>query len=222
MLYDAAADRLTAVNRVRAETRYVPASTFKIANSLIALETGVVQDETSRPLRRQAPAHQGLGAGHEPARGHQCPMCRSTRRSPAASASSATAIGSGGSTTATASWGRGRQVLARRPVGNQRRGAGEVHRPPRTPGAAASSRRSQAIVRDILQLESGEGFVLYGKTGWQSPIGMVGAGGSSAGEVSAFALNIDMVTTQDAQAVFVGKRCWRGLVCCNGAGARRK
>ena len=45
VLYDVAGDRYVTVNGKRAETRYVPASTFKIANSLIALETGVVKDE---------------------------------------------------------------------------------------------------------------------------------------------------------------------------------
>lgn len=45
VLYDAQSDELTAVDAKRAATRYVPASTFKIANSLIALETGVVKDE---------------------------------------------------------------------------------------------------------------------------------------------------------------------------------
>lgn len=44
-LYDVSADRLTLVNAKRAETRFVPASTFKIANSLIALEIGAVKDE---------------------------------------------------------------------------------------------------------------------------------------------------------------------------------
>src|SRR5262249_43497595 len=44
-LYDPAADRLTLVNPARAQTRLVPASTFKIANTIIALETGVVKDE---------------------------------------------------------------------------------------------------------------------------------------------------------------------------------
>src|SRR5262245_10479335 len=45
VLYEVSADRLTLVNAKRAEIRLVPASTFKIANSIIALETGVVQDE---------------------------------------------------------------------------------------------------------------------------------------------------------------------------------
>jgi beta-lactamase class D len=45
VLYDVSAGRLTVVGRARAERRYVPASTFKIANSLTALETGAVKDE---------------------------------------------------------------------------------------------------------------------------------------------------------------------------------
>lgn len=44
-LYDPAQDQLTLVNPERAKTRMIPASTFKIANSLIALETGIVKDE---------------------------------------------------------------------------------------------------------------------------------------------------------------------------------
>jgi beta-lactamase class D len=47
VLYDAAADRLTVFNPERARQRLLPASTFKILNSLIALETGVIADENS-------------------------------------------------------------------------------------------------------------------------------------------------------------------------------
>jgi beta-lactamase class D len=45
VLYDVATDHLTLINAKRAERRFVPASTFKIANTIIALETGVVKDE---------------------------------------------------------------------------------------------------------------------------------------------------------------------------------
>src|SRR5499427_2747662 len=45
VLYDVAADHLTLVDGKRAGRRFVPASTFKIANTIIALETGVVKDE---------------------------------------------------------------------------------------------------------------------------------------------------------------------------------
>jgi beta-lactamase class D len=44
-LLDLATDRLELANPARAGVRRIPASTFKIANALIALETGVVADE---------------------------------------------------------------------------------------------------------------------------------------------------------------------------------
>ncbi|WP_461017252.1 class D beta-lactamase [Streptomyces daliensis] len=45
-LYDVRDRRWTLVNRERAEQRAVPASTFKVMNSLVALESGAVRDET--------------------------------------------------------------------------------------------------------------------------------------------------------------------------------
>ncbi len=42
VLYDVQADRYTVHDRARAETRFVPASTFKIPNSLIGLSVGAV------------------------------------------------------------------------------------------------------------------------------------------------------------------------------------
>lgn len=44
IVHDLAADRYTVHDRKRAETRYLPASTYKIPNSLIGLATGVVAD----------------------------------------------------------------------------------------------------------------------------------------------------------------------------------
>lgn len=43
VLYDVAADRMTVHQRKRANTRYYPASTFKIANTLIGLSTETVK-----------------------------------------------------------------------------------------------------------------------------------------------------------------------------------
>ena len=45
VLYDLQHDSYQVSDRQRAETRFIPASTFKIPNSLIALDTGVVTDE---------------------------------------------------------------------------------------------------------------------------------------------------------------------------------
>ncbi|WP_162651221.1 class D beta-lactamase [Lentilitoribacter sp. Alg239-R112] len=44
-LYDPTQDQLTLVNSKRANIQMIPASTFKIANSLIALETNIIADE---------------------------------------------------------------------------------------------------------------------------------------------------------------------------------
>lgn len=44
VLYDVEADQLIGYNQARAETRYLPASTFKIPNSLIGLDIGAVKD----------------------------------------------------------------------------------------------------------------------------------------------------------------------------------
>jgi len=45
VLLDRQANQTHLVDATRADTQYYPASTFKVANSLIALETGVIADE---------------------------------------------------------------------------------------------------------------------------------------------------------------------------------
>lgn len=45
LVYDLQADRLQALHPERVDERRIPASTFKILNSMVALETGVVADE---------------------------------------------------------------------------------------------------------------------------------------------------------------------------------
>lgn len=45
MLYDLKKDEFTEYNPDRCQTRFIPASTFKIPNSLIGLETGVIPDK---------------------------------------------------------------------------------------------------------------------------------------------------------------------------------
>ena len=46
-LYDLRADKWTVCNKAQLTQSFIPASTFKICNSLIALETGVIKDENS-------------------------------------------------------------------------------------------------------------------------------------------------------------------------------
>lgn len=45
LIYDEQADRYRVFDRKRAETRCSPASTFKVFNALVALDTGAVKDE---------------------------------------------------------------------------------------------------------------------------------------------------------------------------------
>lgn len=44
VIYDAKTDRYTVVNEERARVQYSPFSTYKIPNSIIALETGIISD----------------------------------------------------------------------------------------------------------------------------------------------------------------------------------
>ena len=73
-----------------------------------------------------------------------------------------------------------------------------------------ASIRSQSIARDIIRLESRDGIVLYGKTGWRfssSPnLGWWTGWVERNGEIAAFSLNIDMPAASDApKRVAVGK-----------------
>jgi beta-lactamase class D len=45
LIYDESGDRMLVFDRKRAETRFSPASTFKVFNAMVALETGAVKDE---------------------------------------------------------------------------------------------------------------------------------------------------------------------------------
>lgn len=45
LIHDEDANRYLVFDRERAETRFIPASTFKLFNALVALETGAVEDE---------------------------------------------------------------------------------------------------------------------------------------------------------------------------------
>src|SRR5262244_3215890 len=73
-----------------------------------------------------------------------------------------------------------------------------------------ASIRSQSIARDIIRLESRDGKILYGKTGWRfssAPnLGWWTGWVEQNGKISAFSLNIDMPAATDApQRVAIGK-----------------
>jgi beta-lactamase class D len=211
ILYDTAGDRTTTVNDERAAQRYVPASSFKIANSIIALETGVVKDE-----------NEVIPYGGRPQRFKQWEKDMSMREAIAASA-----IPIYQELARRVGLERYRQWLERLDFGNRQTGAAleafwldgplEISAIEQArfvarlaQGKLDASARSQTITRDIIRLEMKDGAELYGKTGWQfsrTPelgwwVGWVDRGG----KISAFALNIDMPTPQDAaKRVLIGK-----------------
>ena len=211
VLHDAAADRLTLVNAPRAQTRFVPASTFKIANSIIALETGVVKDE-----------NEVIPYGGKPQPFKQWEKDMAMREAIAASSvpiyqELARRIGIE----------RYREWLARLDFGNRQTGTAvdrfwldgplEISAVEEARFAARlaqrkldASARAQAIARDIIRLEERDGKVLYGKTGWRfssTPnIGWWTGWVESNGAISAFALNIDMPAETDApKRIVIGK-----------------
>ena len=201
--YDVNADRTFFVNTSRAQQRFSPASTFKIANSLIALETGVVRDENEIiPYRSDDPPFMKEWTRdmsmREAIKLSNVPIYQELARR----------IGKA----------RYHEWQTRLPYGNEATGANlerfwlddslkisaveEVHFV-----AALAQRklplsiRAQEIVRDILKYETIGDHTIYAKTGWcracQPQIGWWVGWVERGGRIFAFALNIDITNPKD-------------------------
>jgi beta-lactamase class D len=196
VVQDTATGRVIAVNAARAAKRFIPASTFKVANSLIALETSAVADEDEiipyggkpQPIKtweRDMSMRDAIGISN-------VPIYQELAR--------------------RVGLGRYREWLDRLNYGNRQIG-NVVDRfwldGPLEISAIESaaflarlaqsklpaSARSQKAVRDIMRLEQKDGRTLYGKTGWQGShapqIGWWVGWVESANGIHAFALNMD-------------------------------
>jgi beta-lactamase class D len=203
VLVDVAQDKLTVVNRARAEKRTVPASTFKVVNSLIALETGAVRDENEilpyggkkEPIKEW---ERDMGL-RDAIRISNVPIYQEVARRVGLERMQAMVekldygnheIGK----VVDRFWLDGPLEIS--PVEQARFLARLARR------ELPLSQRTQAIVRDIVRLEERNGAALYGKTGWavstKPNVGWL-IGWVERGEaVHSFALNIDMATAQDA------------------------
>lgn len=218
VLYDVTTERFVGCDEERARTRFSPASTFKIANSLLGLWSGAVTDvDTVLPYT-----------------GDATPFIESWKRDMGlreAIAMSNVPI---------------YQELARRiglehmqegitklGYGNQEVGT-KVDRF-WLDGPLKISAQEQALflakladaslqfpekilqsVREILLLEEKNGIKLYGKTGWQNApyegVGWFVGWVESQGKVYAFALNLDMHHASDApKRVSIAKEALRTL-----------
>ena len=212
-------DRTITVDGERAAKRYVPASTFKIANSLIALETGVVKDESE-----VIP----YGGKPQPFKAWEKDM--SMREAIAASTvpiyqEIARRVG----------LERYRDWLERLGYGNRRTGTAlerfwldgplEISAVEQARFVAAlaqqklpASIRSQSIVRDILRLELSGDPTLYGKTGWRSSSTPSSAGGPAGSSAAPGPLRSRSISTRPRRRMPPSaspseRPCFRSLKC---------
>lgn len=205
--YDTGADRLIVLNAERAGRRFIPASTFKIPNSLIALEVGAVKDAgevfryDGKP--RRVAAWQKDMTLREAVTASNVPVFQEIARRVGLDAY--------------------RNWLAKLDYGNREAGAIvdrfwlegplAVSAIEQTrflarlaDGALPMSTRSQGMVRDIIRIEEKDGRTLFAKTGWDGKIGWWAGWVERGDRKTAFALNMDMSRIKDApKRISLGK-----------------
>ena len=206
-LYEPDTDRLVLVNAKRAEERFVPASTFKIPNSLIALETGAVKDvdevipyggkpqlikawEKDMPMREALPAsnvpvYQELARriGLEQYRAWLERLDYGNRE-----------IG----TVVDRFWLDGPLKIS---AVEQAKFVARLAQ-----GKLDASAEAQAQVREILRVEESDGAILFGKTGWDQKVGWWTGWVEREGKIFAFSLNMPMEKLADApKRIEIGK-----------------
>jgi beta-lactamase class D len=203
VVYDVAAQRLIGHDRTRAETRFVPASTFKVPHSLIGLSVGAVRsvDEVLPYGGRPQPFkawEKDMGLREAIALSN-VPIYQSLARR----------IG----------LARMKEALSRLDFGNGQVGASvdtfwlkgplKISAVEQTRFLAKLAQGTlpfpppvQESVRDIVRIEQRGDWVLYGKTGWENaPDQGVGwwVGWVQKGDrIYAFALNMDIRQAADA------------------------
>lgn len=217
VLYDAAGEQYTGYDAGRAATRYIPASTFKIPNSLIGLSVGAVQgvDEVlpygGAPQRfKEWEQDMGLRTAIKIS---NVPVYQELARR----------IGLDRMRANVAKLGYGNGEIGDVVDRFWLVGPLQISAIEQTQFLARLAqdrlpmpKPAMAAVREIAQLERGDGWVLYGKTGWADSydpdvgwwVGWVQKGD----RVYAFAMNIDMPDEGDAKKrMALGKECLKVL-----------
>jgi beta-lactamase class D len=218
VLYDPAEGRLTVAKRLRAETRFVPASTYKLPHALIALETGAVADvdevvpyggqpqpfaawERDMSVRQAVPAS-SVPVFQEVAR----------RVGPERMQGWLDRLEYGNRDIGTVQdrfWLDGPLEIS---AIEQARFLAEL-----AAGTLPAGAEAQAAVREVALLEAGEGHTLYGKTGWAFDVSpqvgwWVGWVEGEDGAIHAFALNLEMRSADDApRRIELGRELLRRL-----------
>jgi len=218
LLYDVTAGKYVGYNHERAEKRFVPASTFKIPNSLIGLSTGAVKN-----------VDEAL-----PYKGHPNPFSKAWERDMGlreAIAMSNVPIYQ--ELARRIGLERMRENVKRLNYGNSEIGdkvdtfwldgplkisavEQTVFLAGLATGALPFPRDCQKSVREIVLLDKGPDWRLYGKTGWENAPGP-GVGWrvgwvEKNGRVYTFALNLDIQKESDGgKRVELGKASLRAL-----------
>jgi beta-lactamase class D len=225
VLLDIAADRISIHNPGRALQRFVPASTFKILNSLIALETGAVQSENEvlpyggKPQRfRQWEKDMAM---HEAIKVSNVPVYQEVARRIGLERMSRFVKLAGYGNAEIGDivdrfWLDGPLAIS---AVEQAQFVARLAR-----RQLPFGERSQAVVRDILKQEETATHAMFSKTGWAFADAATNAGTKPAelgwlvgwvereGKVYAFALNIDIYRDEDAakrQAIV--RKCLQSL-----------
>lgn len=216
VLYDVAGDTFTGHNRARAETRFIPASTFKIPNSLISLSVGVVKnvDEVlpygGKPQPMKA-WEKDMGL-RDAIKVSNVPVYQElARRIGLGRMNAALAkldYGNGDiGKTVDIFWLRGPLKISAIEQARflKRLASGELPLPKAT----------QAEVREILRIDQGEDWTLFAKTGLAANKQKVGwwvGWVEKSGRLYAFAINIDVRKPEDAEKrIELGKQSLKAL-----------
>lgn len=217
VLYDPAGKRLLGHNRTRAQVRHIPASTFKIPNSLIGLAAGTIKtvDEVlpygGKPQAFKA-WEQDMNL-RDAIRVSNVPVYQELARRTGLQRMRAgvTALQYGNQDIGNFVdnfWLEGPLKISAIEQAAFLARFGQLQLP--------LPRSVQLSVREILFLEGGRNWALYGKTGWatsETPrtgwwVGWVQKGD----EIYSFALNIDMPQLTDGpRRIELGKACLAAL-----------
>lgn len=204
LLYDVKKEKFVGCDEVRARTRYTPASTFKIANSLIGLWSGAVEDVDTvlpytgdaNPFMQSWKRDMGL---REAIAMSNVPIYQELARR----------IGLERMREGVAKLGYGNQNIGTKVERFWLDGPLEISALEQVLFLAKLadktlpfSEKTLQSVQRILLLEEKSGIKLYGKTGWQNApfegVGWFVGWVESERETYTFALNIDMRNASDA------------------------
>ena len=218
VLYDVTANTYIGHDKARAERRYVPASTFKIPNSLIGLSVGAVKsvDEVlpyrgdPQPFIKAWGKDMGL---REAIALSNVPIYQELARR----------IGLDRMRNNVSSMNYGNKEIGITVDNFWLNGPLKISALEQTQflaklaqGALPFPQAFQKSVREIVLLEQGENWRLYGKTGWQNApdqgVGWWVGWVQKDGHVYAFALNIDIQKASDlSKRIELGKASLKAL-----------